>query len=55
MSGACGTHGRDDKCVRNFWLGNMKGRDHLEHLALDGNMMDKWILRILRRVEVEVD
>jgi hypothetical protein len=33
--GTCGTHGRDDKRLQYYWLGNLKGRDHLEELGVD--------------------
>jgi hypothetical protein len=39
----CVTHGRDEKCTK-FWLGNLKGRDHLEVLGIDGKTILEWIL-----------
>jgi hypothetical protein len=27
-----------------FWLGNQKGRDHLEDLGIDGKIILEWIL-----------
>jgi hypothetical protein len=27
-----------------FWLGNVKGRDHLVDLAIDGKIILQWIL-----------
>jgi hypothetical protein len=35
MDGACSTHGRNVKCIKNFWLENLKGREHLEGLDVD--------------------
>jgi hypothetical protein len=35
MKGASGTHGRDEKCIKNF-VGNLKGTDHSEDLGVDG-------------------
>jgi len=29
----------------DFWLGNLKERDHLEHLSIDGRIILKWILK----------
>jgi hypothetical protein len=34
--GACNTHGRDKKCIQTE---NLKGRDHLEELGIDGRNM----------------
>jgi len=45
MSGACSTHGRDEKCIQYFWSENLKRRDHSEDLGVDGNILD-WILLI---------
>jgi hypothetical protein len=42
MGRACSTHGKD-KC-RNFWLGNLKGRDHMEDLGVDERIILAWIL-----------
>jgi hypothetical protein len=27
-----------------FWLGNLKGRDHLEDLGIDGRIIFEWTL-----------
>jgi hypothetical protein len=35
-------HGRDEK-VMQFWLENLKGRDHSEDLGVDGKILE-WIL-----------
>jgi hypothetical protein len=37
MSGACSMHGRNEK--HNNWLDNLKGRDHLGDLYVDGRIM----------------
>ena len=29
----------------DFWLGNLKERDHLENLGTDGRIILKWILK----------
>ena len=29
----------------DFWLGNLRERDHLEHLGIDGGIILKWILK----------
>jgi hypothetical protein len=39
MGGACSTNGRDEKCVQKFWSENLKGRDHLEDLGVDGRII----------------
>jgi len=39
MNGVCDTHGKDDKWVENFIRENMKGRDHLEDLVIDGRII----------------
>jgi hypothetical protein len=39
MGGACGTHARDNKFIQNFDLKNLKGRDHLEDIGVDGMIM----------------
>jgi hypothetical protein len=38
MGRACSTHGRDEMHTK-FWLENMKGRDHMEDLGIDGNLI----------------
>jgi len=38
-------HGRDEMHTK-FWLENMKGRDHMEDLGIDGNLILWWILAI---------
>jgi hypothetical protein len=32
-------HGRDEKCAQNFGLENVKRRDHLEDIDIDGSVM----------------
>jgi hypothetical protein len=27
-----------------FWLGNLKGRDHYDDLGVDGKIISEWIL-----------
>jgi hypothetical protein len=44
MGGAHNIHLRDEKCAQIFWLGNLKGKDHLEDLGVDGRILLKWIL-----------
>jgi hypothetical protein len=46
VDGACCTHGRDEKCVQNFRLEFLKGRDHSEDVRGVGErIILKWILR----------
>jgi len=37
-------HGRDEKCIRNFGQKNLKGRDNMEDLGVDGKIILQWIL-----------
>jgi hypothetical protein len=41
MSGTCSTTG---KMHTIFWPGNLKVRDHLEDLGVDGRIILEWIL-----------
>jgi hypothetical protein len=43
MGRACSTHGRDKKCTQD-WSENLKGRDHVEDVRLNGNIIFEWIL-----------
>jgi len=40
---ACGTRGRDEKCIKNCGR-ILKGSDHAEGLGPDGRIILKWIL-----------
>jgi hypothetical protein len=35
---------RNENCIQNFGLGNLKGRDNLEDLGVNGLIILKWIL-----------
>jgi len=37
MGGACSTYGRRENC-KKFWSENMKGRENLEDLGVDGGL-----------------
>jgi hypothetical protein len=37
MGRACSMHGRYEKFIQNFSQKNLKGRDHLEDLGIDGS------------------
>jgi hypothetical protein len=50
MGRDCSTLGRDKKFVQNFSR-NLKGTDHLEHLAIDGRIILKWIVKIFEDVD----
>jgi len=39
MSGACSTHGSNDKCIQYFYCKNLKGRDHSVDLGVDGKVI----------------
>jgi hypothetical protein len=44
MGGACGVHGRDEKCK----MESLKGRDHLEGLGIDERVVLKrvWVCEL---------
>jgi hypothetical protein len=44
MSGACSTNGRYEIYVQ-FWLENLKGRNHSEDHVIDGRIILEWMLR----------
>jgi hypothetical protein len=44
MGGACSTYGRQEKCYRVLW-GDMRKKDHLEDLGLDGNILKRFFKR----------
>jgi hypothetical protein len=39
MAVLCSTHERDREVYTEFWLENLKGRDHSELLVLDGRII----------------
>jgi hypothetical protein len=43
MGGVCSTDGKDEKY--SIWLENLKERDHLEEVGVDGTIIVEWILR----------
>jgi hypothetical protein len=44
LGGSCSTYDGEEKCIQ-FWWGNLKGRDHLENLGVNGRMILKRILK----------
>jgi hypothetical protein len=46
MGGACSTHEKDEKCIQNICLENLKGRYHMEDLGVNGKIILQvdWIL-----------
>jgi hypothetical protein len=45
MGGACGMCGRQERCIQGFGGGDLKKREHLENLGIDGSMILKWIFK----------
>jgi hypothetical protein len=43
MSGACSTHGRDEKCIQNL-VGKPEGKNSSKDLGVDGSTILEWIL-----------
>jgi hypothetical protein len=43
MGGACGTYGGEVHI--GFWWGNLKEKDHLKDLGVDGRLIRKWIFK----------
>jgi len=39
MGGACSTNGTYEKCIQNCGWRDLKGRDHLEVLGVDGRIV----------------
>jgi hypothetical protein len=37
-------HGAREIHIRRFWCGNIKRREHLEDLGVDGRIMLEWVL-----------
>jgi hypothetical protein len=44
MDDTCSTRGRELIIHTMFWLENLKGRDHLEALGVEGKIILEWIL-----------
>jgi hypothetical protein len=44
MGRAFSMHGRDVKCIQNFWSEILKTRGHSEGLGTDGRIILEWIL-----------
>jgi len=40
--------------LTGFWWGNLRERDHLEYLGVDGKIMFKWIFSKVREARTEV-
>jgi hypothetical protein len=44
MGKTCSTYGKKEVCT-GFWWGNLRERDHLEDLGIEGRIILRWILR----------
>jgi hypothetical protein len=42
MGGAYGTYGGQERCIQGFCGEDLKERDHLENLGVDGRITLKW-------------
>jgi len=47
MGGACSTYGGPGEVLTGFWWGNLRERDHMEDLGVDGRVILRWIFREL--------
>ena len=37
--------GEEEMCIRGFWLGKLRRRDHMEDPGINGRLRIKWIFR----------
>jgi hypothetical protein len=44
--------GRGEMCI-GLWWGNLRERDHLEALGIDGRRMLKWVFKKLERTGMD--
>jgi hypothetical protein len=42
-------HRGEIRCAQKLWSGNLKGRDHFQDLSINGRIILKCILNMLRR------
>jgi hypothetical protein len=40
MGRTCGTYGRQERCIQDFWWEDLMERNHLEDLAVDGDSIN---------------
>jgi hypothetical protein len=45
MGEACGMYGRQEGCIQGVWWGDLRERDYLEDLDVDGRIILKWIFK----------
>ena len=45
MGGACSAYLGGGEVCTGFWWGNLRERDHLENLGVDGRVILKWIIK----------
>jgi hypothetical protein len=54
MGGEYSTCGGEERCIQVFLRGNLKERDHLEDLGMDGRIILRMIFRKWDRVWIEL-
>jgi len=45
MGEACGTYGRQERCIQSFGWGDLMVSDHMEEVDVDGRIKLKWVCK----------